>query len=170
MVSGFGDMSSLLKQAQMMQKKMQDTERELGERVVEGTAGGGAVTVFLNGLQEVQAVKIDKAAVDPDDVETLEDLVRPPAPGCLAADLRQREMARSPAAQPADGLEMTPREPPTCRGPFAQHRTADRGARAAPRHRAEDFRAAGLPPAAYGRGEPVLEARSVRGAGLDPHA
>jgi DNA-binding YbaB/EbfC family protein len=96
MVSGFGDMSSLLKQAQMMQKKMQDTERELGERIVEGTAGGGAVKVFLNGMQEVQAVKIDKAAVDPDDVETLEDLVTAALRQALGSsrELRQREMSK----------------------------------------------------------------------------
>ena len=97
MVSGgFGDMSSLLKQAQQMQKRMQDAERDLGERVLEGTAGGGVVKVFVNGLQEVQAVKIDKAAVDPTDVETLEDLVTAAVRQAMTAsrELRQREMAK----------------------------------------------------------------------------
>ena len=97
MVSGgFGDMSSLLKQAQQMQKRMQDAERDLGERVLEGTAGGGVVKVFVNGLQEVQAVKIDKAAVDPSDVETLEDLVTAAVRQALTAsrELRQREMSK----------------------------------------------------------------------------
>lgn len=75
MAAGFGDMSSLLKQAQMMQKKMKDAESGLQERVVEGSSGGGVVKVYVNGMQEVQGVKIQAEAVDPDDVEGLEDLV-----------------------------------------------------------------------------------------------
>ena len=75
MAAGFGDMSSLLKQAQMMQKKMKDAESGLQERIVEGSSGGGAVKVYVNGLQEVQGVKIQPEAVDPDDVDGLEDLV-----------------------------------------------------------------------------------------------
>ncbi len=59
MPAGFGDMSSLLKQAQEMQKRMQEAERDLGERILEGTAGGGVVKVYVNGLQDVKAVKID---------------------------------------------------------------------------------------------------------------
>jgi DNA-binding YbaB/EbfC family protein len=96
MAQGFGDMSSLLKQAQMMQKRMQDTERDLGERILEGTSGGGAVKVFVNGMQEVQAVKISAEAVDPEDVETLEDLVLAATRQALQAsrELRQREMAK----------------------------------------------------------------------------
>ena len=89
-------MSSLLKQAQQMQKRMQDAERELQERVLEGTAGGGVVKAYVNGMQELQAVKIGKDAVDPDDVETLEDLVTAAVRQALAAakDLRQKEMAK----------------------------------------------------------------------------
>ena len=68
-------MGSLLKQAQDMQKRMSSVQTELAERVVEGSAGGGMVKVYVNGMQEVQAVKIDPEAVDPDDVEALEDLV-----------------------------------------------------------------------------------------------
>ena len=68
-------MQSLLKQAQDMQRKMQETQHSLGERMLEGSAGGGAVKVYINGNLEVQAVKIQKAAVDPEDVDTLEDLV-----------------------------------------------------------------------------------------------
>ena len=75
MATGFGDMQSLLKQAQEMQRRMQDAQRSLGERILEGSAGGGAVKAYVNGNQELQAVKIDKAAVDPNDVEALEDLV-----------------------------------------------------------------------------------------------
>lgn len=96
MATGFGDMQSLLKQAQEMQRRMQDTQRSLGERILEGSAGGGAVKAFVNGNQELQAVKIDKAAVDPDDVETLEDLVTGAVKQALQAakELRDREMGK----------------------------------------------------------------------------
>lgn len=96
MASSFGDMSSLLKQAQEMQRRMQDAQRSLGERIVEGTAGGGAVKVYVNGNQELQAVKIQPAAVDPSDVEALEDLVTAAVRQALATakELRDREMAK----------------------------------------------------------------------------
>ena len=94
MATGFGDMGSLLKQAQQMQKRMQDTERDLRERVLEGAAGGGAVKVYVNGMQEIQAAKIDPDAVDPEDVETLEDLVTAAVRQAMTAakDLRDKEM------------------------------------------------------------------------------
>ncbi len=96
MPAGLGDMSSLLKQAQEMQKRMQETERDLGERILEGTAGGGVVKVYVNGLQEVQAVKIDKAVVDPDDVDALEDLLTAAVRQAVTAskELRQKEMGK----------------------------------------------------------------------------
>jgi DNA-binding YbaB/EbfC family protein len=96
MATGFGDMSSLLKQAQEMQRKMQEATRSLGERILEGTAGGGAVKVFVNGNQEVQAVKIAREAVDPQDVETLEDLVTVAVQKAMLAakELREREMSK----------------------------------------------------------------------------
>lgn len=74
---GFGgmDMGKLMKQAQKMQEAMQQMQADLASKAVEGTAGGGAVTVTMNGSQEITAVKIRPEAVDPDDVETLEDLV-----------------------------------------------------------------------------------------------
>jgi nucleoid-associated protein EbfC len=75
MASGFGDMESLLKQAQDMQRRMQETTQSLSERTLEGSSGGGVVKAYVNGNQELLSIKIDKAAVDPEDVETLEDLV-----------------------------------------------------------------------------------------------
>jgi DNA-binding YbaB/EbfC family protein len=96
MAAGFGDMQSLLKQAQEMQRRMQDTQRSLGERILEGSSGGGVVKAYVNGNQELQAIKIQKAAVDPDDVDTLEDLVTGAVKQALAAakELRDREMAK----------------------------------------------------------------------------
>jgi DNA-binding YbaB/EbfC family protein len=106
MVQGFGDMSSLLKQAQLMQKRMQDAERDLKERILEGSSGGGAVIVQVNGLQEVQAVKIRPDAVDPDDVETLEDLVLTATRQALQSsrELRQREIGKVTGGMNLPGL------------------------------------------------------------------
>lgn len=96
MASGFGDMQSLLKQAQEMQRRMQDAQRALAERVLEGSSGGGVVKAYVNGNQELQAVKIQKTAVDPNDVDTLEDLVTTAVRQALAAarELREREMGK----------------------------------------------------------------------------
>ena len=65
----------MLQQVQQMQKRMQSMQEELGSAVVQGTAGGGAVTCEVTGHQELRSVTIAKDAVDPDDVETLQDLV-----------------------------------------------------------------------------------------------
>lgn len=96
MATGFGDMSSLLKQAQDMQRRMQEAQRSLGERILEGSSGGGAVKAYVNGNQELQAVKIQKEAVDPSDVDTLEDLVTAAVRQAMTAarELREREMGK----------------------------------------------------------------------------
>jgi DNA-binding YbaB/EbfC family protein len=65
----------MLQQMQQMQKKMATMQEELGTAMVQGTAGGGAVTCDVSGHQELMAITISKDAVDPDDVETLQDLV-----------------------------------------------------------------------------------------------
>lgn len=72
---GQPNMQQMLKQAQKMQQQMATAQAELAEAEVTGAAGGGLVTVTLSGVGEIRAVKIDPKAVDPDDVETLEDLV-----------------------------------------------------------------------------------------------
>jgi len=69
------NLQQLMKQAQKMQQQMAEAQAELAEAEVTGTAGGGLVTVTAKGTGDVTAVKIDPKAVDPDDVETLEDLV-----------------------------------------------------------------------------------------------
>src|SRR2546430_15609027 len=64
-----------LKQAQRMQQQVASAQAELAEAQLTGPAGGGLVTVTITGTGEITGVKIDPKAVDPDDVETLEDLV-----------------------------------------------------------------------------------------------
>ena len=70
-----GNMNNLMKQAQKMQKQMEETTKEIEEQEVTATSGGGAVSVTVSGKKEVTAVKLDKEAVDPDDIEMLEDLI-----------------------------------------------------------------------------------------------
>ncbi|MDQ0340610.1 DNA-binding YbaB/EbfC family protein [Caldalkalibacillus uzonensis] len=69
------NMQNMMKQMQKMQKQMQKVQEELKEKTVEGTAGGGMVTITLNGHKELVDVSIQPEAVDPDDVEMLEDLI-----------------------------------------------------------------------------------------------
>lgn len=64
-----------MKMLQQMQNRIQKMQQELEETTVEGTAGGGAVRVSVNGLRTVTSVKIDPDAVDPTDIEMLEDMV-----------------------------------------------------------------------------------------------
>ncbi|VAX26873.1 Nucleoid-associated protein YaaK [hydrothermal vent metagenome] len=65
----------MMKQAQELQARMAKMQAEAGEKTVEATAGGGMVTVVVNGRQEVLSVTIDPEVVNPDDVEMLQDLV-----------------------------------------------------------------------------------------------
>ena len=66
---------NILRQAQQMQQRLAKVQQELEHETVEASAGGGAVTVVVNGKQQFQSIKIDPAAVDPQDVAMLEDLV-----------------------------------------------------------------------------------------------
>lgn len=65
----------MLKQIEQMQAKMMQAQEELSDATVEGSAGGGAVIVVMNGHQQVQSLTIDPEFVDPEDVETLRDAI-----------------------------------------------------------------------------------------------
>ncbi|MGE7763615.1 YbaB/EbfC family nucleoid-associated protein [Peribacillus sp. NPDC097895] len=70
-----GNMQNMMKQMQKMQKKMAEAQEELGEKKIEGTAGGGMVTVIVTGHKEIVDVIIKQEVVDPDDIDMLQDLV-----------------------------------------------------------------------------------------------
>ncbi|HLU23303.1 YbaB/EbfC family nucleoid-associated protein [Lederbergia graminis] len=72
---GMGNMQGMMKQMQKMQKKMAQAQEELGEKRIEGTAGGGMVSVIVSGHKEVIEVNIKEEVVDPEDIEMLQDLV-----------------------------------------------------------------------------------------------
>ncbi len=69
------DLGNLMRQAQKMQEKMAQVQKELASKTCEASAGGGMVTAVVNGAQEIVAVKIDPSVVDPKDTEMLQDLV-----------------------------------------------------------------------------------------------
>ena len=74
-MGGMGDLGQIMKQAQQMMKQREKILQELRERVVDATAGGGMVTAYVNGAQEVVKLSLEPEVVDPDDREMLEDLV-----------------------------------------------------------------------------------------------
>jgi nucleoid-associated protein EbfC len=69
------DMNKLFQQVGEMQQQMQQAQEELAKETVDASAGGGMVTVTANGAGEIQKIKIDPKAIDPDDPEMLEDMV-----------------------------------------------------------------------------------------------
>ena len=72
---GPASMQGMIKQAQKMQEKMAELQEELDAREYEIKAGGGAVTLTINGKKEVSALEIAPEIVDPDDIETLSDII-----------------------------------------------------------------------------------------------
>ena len=70
-----GNMTNLMKQAQRMQRQMEETTKELEEKEYTASSGGGAVTVTVSGKKEVVSVKLSEEVVDQDDIEMLEDLI-----------------------------------------------------------------------------------------------
>jgi len=70
-----GNMNNLMKQAQKMQKQMEETTKELEEKEYEASSGGGAVKVKINGKKEITELHLDEDIVDKDDIEMLEDTI-----------------------------------------------------------------------------------------------
>ena len=70
-----GNMSNLMKQAQRMQRQMEENQKELETKEFSAKAGGGAVEVTVTGKKEITRVKLKEEAVDPEDIEMLEDLI-----------------------------------------------------------------------------------------------
>jgi hypothetical protein len=90
------DINKLMKQAQKMQAQMAETQARLADIELSTTAGGGAVEVTANAKQEITAISIKPEAVDPDDVEMLEDLILGAIKEVqkLARDRQESEMAK----------------------------------------------------------------------------
>ncbi len=74
-MKGLGNIANMMKQAQQMQKKMGEIQKELENEEVTASAGGGMIAVTMNGKQKITAIKIEPEIVNPDDVTMLEDLI-----------------------------------------------------------------------------------------------
>jgi hypothetical protein len=70
-----GNMSNLMKQAQRMQRQMEEGQQELETKEFSAKSGGGAVEVTVSGKKEVLSIKLSEEAVDPEDIETLQDMI-----------------------------------------------------------------------------------------------
>ncbi|MFA7466872.1 MAG: YbaB/EbfC family nucleoid-associated protein [Desulfotomaculaceae bacterium] len=101
-----GNMAKMMKQVQKMQADMLKLQEELGDRTVESTAGGGVVKVVANGRQEVVSLEIKPEAVDPEDVEMLQDLVLTAVNDALkkAQEMMSTEMGKLTGGMNLPGL------------------------------------------------------------------
>ena len=99
-------MQDMLRQAQLMQKKMAHIQEELKTREVEATSGGGMVTVRVTGGQEILAVTIDKSVVEAGDVEMLQDLVLAAVRDAMkkAKAMNEEEMSRITGGMKIPGM------------------------------------------------------------------
>ncbi|HOJ48085.1 MAG TPA: YbaB/EbfC family nucleoid-associated protein [Bacillota bacterium] len=90
------DLNSMLKQAQKMQETMEALTAELEQREYEISAGGGVVTVKINGKNEIQHIEIKPEIIDPDDIETLQDILVAAVNEAIkkVAEARETEMAK----------------------------------------------------------------------------
>jgi DNA-binding YbaB/EbfC family protein len=96
------NVNQMMKQVQQMQAEMVKAQEEAQKQVVEASAGGGMVTVKVNGALEVLEIKIDPDAVDPDDVEMLQDMVQAATNEALRS---AQEMVSNRMSQVTGGLE-----------------------------------------------------------------
>ena len=97
-----GNMNNLMKQAQKMQRQMEENQKALEEKEFTAAAGGGAVEVTVSGKKEVLKVKLAEEVVDPDDIEMLEDLI------VAATNEALRKMEEESAAAMSSLFHFTP--------------------------------------------------------------
>ena len=95
------NISQIAKMAQQVQTQMAQAQDELREKTLEASAGGGAVRVTITGAQEVRAIEIDPSAVDPEEVEMLQDLILAAVNDAIG---RSKELERERMAAVAGGL------------------------------------------------------------------
>lgn len=100
---GGGNMNQMIKQAKKMQEQMAKMQEELQDRVLDTSAGGGAVNIKINGRQEILEIKIKPEVVDPDDVEMLEDLI---LAGINEAIKQSQEMVSSEMSKITGGFNI----------------------------------------------------------------
>ncbi|RUS44215.1 YbaB/EbfC family nucleoid-associated protein [Cohnella sp. AR92] len=100
------NMNQMMKQVKKMQEQMLKAQEELGTKTIEGSAGGGVVTVQVNGHKKILSINIKPEAVDPEDVEMLQDLVMTAVNDALtkADDLANNDMGKFTGGMKIPGL------------------------------------------------------------------
>ncbi|MEK8130811.1 YbaB/EbfC family nucleoid-associated protein [Paenibacillus filicis] len=100
------NMNQMMKQVKKMQEQMLKAQEDLATKSIEGTAGGGVVSVIVNGQKKVTSVTIKPEAVDPDDVEMLQDLVLTAINDAMtkAEELAGKEMSKLTGGMNIPGL------------------------------------------------------------------
>ena len=99
-MKGFGN---IMKEAQKLQQQMAELQEQIGQKKVEATAGGGMVTVEVNGKQEILSIKIDPEVINRDDAQMLEDLV---LAACNEALRKSRELVQQELGKLTGGLKI----------------------------------------------------------------
>lgn len=99
-------MGNILKQAKAMQEKMADIQKELANKTVEFSSGGGMVHITVNGKQEVISIKIDPSVINPHDAEMLQDLIAAAVNGAIkrSQEMMTEEMGKVTAGLNIPGL------------------------------------------------------------------
>lgn len=99
-------MGNLLKQAKMMQEKIAEAQKELANKTVEFSSGGGMVSVIINGKQELISIKIDPSVINLNDVEMLQDLIVAAVNGAVkrSQEIMSEEMGKATMGLNIPGL------------------------------------------------------------------
>ena len=104
-MGNMGNMAGMMKRVQKMQNEMKKMQDELKRKTVDVTAGGGAVRIVMDGEKQVQSLTLDPAAVDPEDVEMLQDLL---TAAFNEATRKVDDMMKTEMGKLASGLGLPP--------------------------------------------------------------
>jgi DNA-binding YbaB/EbfC family protein len=95
-MKGMGNMGNIMNQAKKIQERLASVQEEMALKTIDGSAGGGMVTVTANGRQEIVSLKIEPEVVNPEDIEMLQDLVQAAVNDALrkSQEMVQQEMSK----------------------------------------------------------------------------
>jgi DNA-binding YbaB/EbfC family protein len=105
-MKSFGNMGNIMNQAKKIQERLASVQEEMAQKTIDGSAGGGMVTVTANGRQEIVSLKIEPEVVNPEDIEMLQDLVQAAVNDALrkSQEMVQQEMSKITGGLKIPGL------------------------------------------------------------------
>jgi DNA-binding YbaB/EbfC family protein len=106
MMKNMGNMGNIMNQAKKIQERLASVQEEMALKTIDGSAGGGMVTVTANGRQEIVSLKIEPEVVNPEDIEMLQDLVQAAVNDALrkSQEMVQQEMSKITGGLKIPGL------------------------------------------------------------------